>query len=192
MVTAHTVTYGAITNQMLVDCYISAPKTPKGQDGDEVKALWDTGAMVTCISETLAAKLALPVVGSMDITAANNVTVKTPVHCVQIRMGSFVVPCVDVAVLDMAGRGHDVIIGMDFMANGDTHISHHDGKTVLTFRQPSLEKCDFVEELELYNMCLKRHEINVLRKLPDKCACGSGKDYKNCHGKSAYNVDRKI
>lgn len=187
MVTAHTITYSSVVTRMLVECYISVPNTPAGSDGAKLKALWDTGATVTCISTTLVTKLSLPIVDRIDITVANNKKVGADVHCVQIRMDDFVVPCINVAALDMTGSGYDAIIGMDFMINGDTHISHYGGRTVLTFRQPSLETCDFVAEGQEVEKCRKIHEINIKKRLPDKCACGSGRDYKNCHGKSIYN-----
>lgn len=187
MITAYTHTYNSIERRIIVKCFVSAPKTPKGEDGEELKALWDTGASVTCISTKLSERLGLPVIDSMDITVADNRKVKADVHCVQLRMGSFIVPHVTAAVLNMDNCEHDVIIGMDFMINGDTSISHYGGKTVLTFRQPSLETKDYVEELNLWNKCLKHHNINIEKGLPDKCACGSGKDFKNCHGKSVYS-----
>lgn len=190
MITAYTHTYEGVVRRMLVNCFVSAPNTKEGEDGDELKALWDTGASLTCISTQLADKLGFPIVDSMTIRVADGKEVQSNVYCIQLRMGSFVVPYVMAAALDMDGSEHDVIIGMDFMVNGDTSISHYGGRTVLTFRQPSLETVDYVKELGEWNKCIRHHKMNVAKGLPDKCACGSGKEYKNCHGKSLYNENR--
>lgn len=101
-------------------------------------------------------------------------------------MGSFVIPMHKVVGLPMDNQEHSVIIGMDIISKGDLAITNFGGRTVLSFREPSLETIDYVAELDLQNKCDKLHVININNNRPDKCACGSGKDYKNCHGKSPY------
>lgn len=87
----------------------------------------------------------------------------------------------------MQNTGHDVIIGMDVMSQGDLTITNFNGHTVLTFREPSLETVNYVEEINEYNKCLKKHNVNILHHIrADNCACNSGKAYKNCHGQSVY------
>ena len=75
---------------------------------------------------------------------------------------------------------------MDVITIGDLSITNYQGQTFLTFREPSLEKIEYVAEIDQYNNYLKLHNINVLHRVPDKCPCGSGKNYKNCHGKTVY------
>ena len=76
---------------------------------------------------------------------------------------------------------------MNIIKQGDFSISNYNGKTTMTFRVPSLCEIDFVKDIEEANRYKKIHELNIRRKLPDKCGCGSGKLYKNCHGKGIYS-----
>jgi len=87
----------------------------------------------------------------------------------------------------MDGKSENMIIGMDVITKGDLSITNYQGQTFLTFREPSLDRIDYVAEIDQYNDCLKRHNINVLHHIrTDKCSCGSGKAYSNCHGQSVY------
>ncbi len=40
--------------------------------------------------------------------------------------------------------GDDVLIGMDIIGSGDFAVTNRDGRTVFTFRVPSVERIDFV------------------------------------------------
>lgn len=189
MITAYTHPYESIQSQVLIDCQISLPNS-NPEEGSIQKALWDTGAMVTCISTELAVRLGLLAIDETMVVGANNEPFKAPTYCVQVKMGSFVIPIHTVVGLPMEGNGHDIIIGMDIISKGDLSITNYSGRTVLSFRTPSLEVIDYVSEIDLQKKCNRIHEINERAKRPDKCACGSGKDYKNCHGNSIY-VKRK-
>ena len=48
-------------------------------------------------------------------------------------------------------------------------------------------RIDYVQEIAEHNKYKKIHEFNLAKRLPDKCGCGSGKLYKNCHGADIYN-----
>ena len=70
-----------------------------------------------------------------------------------------------------------VIIGMDIITNGDFSISNVSGKTIVTFRMPSIKEVDYVQEAnDTKSKVFGRAQRN------DPCPCGSGKKYKNCHG----------
>jgi hypothetical protein len=47
--------------------------------------------------------------------------------------------------------GAHALIGMDIITQGDLAISNVRGKTVLSFRMPSMVKVDFVEEIKRQN-----------------------------------------
>lgn len=186
MITAYTHAYGSIVRQIIVKCHLSVPGENE-KETDELNALWDTGAMTTCISEDMAERLGLTAVDSVPVIGANNEPFNAPVYAVRLRMGRFVIPLVTVLGLPMKDSGHDVIIGMDVTTRGDFTLTNYQGKTTVSFREPSLERIDYVTELNIQNKCEKIHAVNMAKKLPDKCGCGSGKDYKNCHGKSPYH-----
>lgn len=190
MITAYTHQYGSVQSRIIIDSQISLPNTDP-EKGVELKALWDTGAMVTCISTDLANRLGLMAIDETMVVGANNEPFKVPTFCVQIKMGSFVLPIHNVVGLPMEGNEHSMIIGMDIISKGDLSITNYSERTVISFRTPSLETIDYVHEIDLQNRCNKLHAINVKAKRPDKCACGSGKDFKNCHGSSVYAKAKK-
>ena len=71
-----------------------------------------------------------------------------------------------------------VIIGMDIITQGDFSITNVDGKTIASFRLPSIETIDYVKVLQ------KLKYANIGRN--DPCPCGkkdgAGKPikFKNC------------
>ena len=70
-----------------------------------------------------------------------------------------------------------VIIGMDVITTGDFSITNVGGKTVVTFRMPSIKMLDYVLEAhETQNKVFAKVQRN------DPCPCGNGKKFKNCHG----------
>ena len=178
MSTAYVHKATTILNRILVPCVID--KVNAGVSANpQVMALWDTGACKTCISETLAQQLGLMVEDQMDLTMADRSVHTSNVYSVQITMGEFTLPYIRVCDLPMANSGHDVIIGMDFMSQGDLSITNYKGKTILTFREPSLSNVDYVEELRLL---IKKHES--WKKVGNNlCPCGSQKPWEKCHGR---------
>ena len=80
-----------------------------------------------------------------------------------------------------------ILIGMDIISQGDFCISNFAGRTVMTFRRPSLETIDYCKEVADLKRYIKMHELNVKFNRPDKCGCGSGRLFSNCHGKNKYN-----
>lgn len=177
--TSYTHKETTLTRRILVQCHVAI----LGQNIDAApasKALWDTGATCTCISEDLANKLGLQPDDYTGVTGANNTPFSAPVYSVQLKMGKFILPYLRVVGLPMDGQEHDVIIGMDVMVRGDLSVSNYNGKTVLTFREPSIQTIDYVQELEKY----KAMRALWQKKGIDTCPCGSKRKWGNCHGKS--------
>ncbi len=176
--TAYTHTENIGARRILVECKVAILGQNIDQE-DKVRALWDTGAMCTCISENLANTLGLKPDDYGLVTGANNQPFCAPIYSVQLKMGHFVLPYLRVYGLPMEGQAHDVIIGMDLVTKGDLSITNCDGKTILTFREPSIQQIDYVKELDLYN---KMHQAWA-KSGNTKCPCGSKRQWKNCHGK---------
>ena len=164
--------------RLLVECRVAILGNDIDAE-DKVKALWDTGAMCTCISETLAQKLQLKPDDFGKVSGANNQPFDVPVYSVQLKMGHFTLPYLRVVGLPMDGQEHDVIIGMDVITKGDLSITNCDNHTILTFREPSILPINYVEELKK----LKQIHIKWMESGNQKCPCGSGKLWHNCHGK---------
>lgn len=178
MSTAYTFPNDRIVNRILITCNIDKPKTGESLSSSVV-ALWDTGATKTCISEALVHQLGLAPDDIMDLKMADSSIHQSNVYSVQITMGKFIIPFIRVCDLPMINTGHDVIIGMDVMNRGDLSITNYQGKTILSFREPSLNKIDYVEELAHY----KKMYLSRAKSGNHICPCGSNKLWKNCHGK---------
>lgn len=179
--TAYTHPEQTLVQRILVSCKIAILGT-NIDDTESVKALWDTGATCTCISVRYAEQLGLQEEDKQIVTGANNQPFEVPVYSVQLKMGRFVIPYLRVCGLPMDGQEHDVIIGMDLMTKGDLSITNYGGKTVLSFREPSLERIDYCKEIEEARKYRTIHQTQ-LKHGNNKCPCGSGKKWENCHGK---------
>lgn len=161
--------------------------------GNEIDSfgVWDTGATNSVITKAAAQRLGLAVISMVEVGGVHGKQT-VPVYFVQLTLNnqniSVQVRVSEGSVSSFSKEGDaEILIGMDIITLGDLSVSNFNGQTVMTFRIPSLTKIDYCEEVKEHNRCLKLHEINIRKNMPDKCACGSGKDYKNCHGKSLYH-----
>lgn len=184
MITAYRHSFNNIVNRILVDCSIDVPITEGA--GRAMRALWDTGACCTCIATRVAQEMGLVRINEKELIGANNQPFKADVYCVKLKMGHFVIDFLEVCGIPMEGKAENMIIGMDVITRGDLSITNYNGQTFLTFREPSLEKIDYVAEIEQHNRCLKAHNYKKKKGITDKCECGSGKSYSNCHGQTVY------
>ena len=53
---------------------------------------------------------------------------------------------IDVCESEIGNQGIGVLIGMDIIGKGDFAVSNYDGKTVFTFRTPSIKLTDYVQQ----------------------------------------------
>lgn len=173
--------YISIQNCIKTDVKITNPYTAKEIN---TLAIWDTGATNSVITRSKAMELGLMPVGKATVTGVHG-TKEVPVYLVKITLNNEnITVTTNVTECDELSDTGDtgMLIGMNIISMGDFAISNFKGKTIMTFRVPSICEIDYVGELRLYNKCLKAHESNVIHKnRNDKCACGSGKLFKNCH-----------
>lgn len=153
------------------------------------QGIWDTGATNSVITKRLASELHLPIREYTDVRGVGGVIPDVPVYLVDIKLNNEnivvrakVTECEELSTDKTVG----LLIGMNVITQGDFAISNFDGKTVMTFRVPSLERIDYVEDIAIRKHYRSIHELNIAKHLPDKCGCGSGRLYKNCHGKDLY------
>ena len=110
------------------------------------KALWDTGATQSCISDRLAGSLGLEMVGFVEIGSA------VGVHNVPFYHAHFLLPNrlvfhdMELIQFTYTDDDCDLIIGMDIMTQGDLALTNFEGRTVFSFRIPSLHTVDFEAE----------------------------------------------
>jgi len=160
---------------------ISVQNTKTGIE-ERTFAIWDTGATGSAITKSLAQKLGLIAISQTRVKGVHGYKDGINVYAVKIVLNnqnvSFILPVTECEQLteDDSCR---FLIGMDVISKGDFAISNFQGKTVIFYRVPSVQRMDFVEGIN-------SHTPFVADKIPgrnDPCHCGSGKKFKNCHGK---------
>jgi hypothetical protein len=101
-----------------------------------VRALWDTGATGSCISQGLARKLGLKAIDMWRLRGIHGVQ-SSPVYQIDILLPSNV-EIANARVCEFLDNGDfDVLIGMDIITLGDFVIMNNDKKTKVAFRIPS-------------------------------------------------------
>ena len=79
-------------------------------------------------------------------------------------------------------RGFDCLVGMDVITLGDFSVTNVAGRTMMSFRTPSIKTIDYVEDWRRVQFA------GVGRNAP--CPCGKTKQdgkpvkFKHCHGSS--------
>lgn len=58
---------------------------------------------------------------------------------------------------DIGNQGIDMLLGMDVILLGDFSVSSFGGKTTFTFRTPSKQKTDYVQQIRADNVIGQKH-----------------------------------
>lgn len=185
MVSALTYRFDSVKNEIISDVKI---KNGIGENTITTKGLWDTGAQNSAITKKAAVALGLTVLRKATVRGVHGVNVVN-VYSIEIILNNpnITVKCLVTECDELSNDGSvDLLLGMNVISKGDFVISNFSGKTTMTFRVPSLRDTDFVAEIADYNKIARIHEIESKRGI-EKCPCKSGKDFKNCHGKSIYH-----
>lgn len=109
------------------------------------RGLWDTGASKSSITQRIVDDLDLIPIGNTNISTANGIV---PVNTYLIDIGlpnRIIIPNIVVSCADL-GEDIDVLIGMDIIKHGDFAITNTNNSTTFSFRIPSIEEIDYVEE----------------------------------------------
>ena len=148
MANSFTTQYSGRASSLSLACGIS-PFDPLRPDHAQpaytkFKALWDTGATLSAVSERVWDRLKLEPVKRMWIQDANERRLcnASLVNLRLINQIAFLALTVTVQKL----RGIDILIGLDVIASGDFAISSIKGNTVVSFRYPSTGKIDLVRK----------------------------------------------
>ncbi len=176
-----TTTYTGLSRVLVNDVRVGEafdPKQPPKQLPPLFKAIWDTGATSSVITQKVIDQCGLKATGMTEVHTAQGPST-TETFLVGIFLPNDVVfPAVKVSRGVI--RDFDVLIGMDIIGRGDFAVTNKDGKTVFSFRMPSMECIDFVKQ--------SQHPTPVISAKVgrnDPCPCGSGKKYKRCCGTAA-------
>lgn len=147
-----------IVRELKNDIYISEIHDPATGPPEPIKkpyqAIWDTGATNTCITPRVVQELGLQPSGRAVVQVVGSGAAATAHEVATYLVNIFLpnnVEIIAVKVSENMLHGADVLLGMDIIAHGDFAITNYDGKTWWTFRVPSNEPIDFVEEIREHN-----------------------------------------
>lgn len=153
---AFTLRFDGRTNQLVTDIGISLPFNPQNQPNpippiNTFKAIWDTGATNSCITENVISALGLQPIGKIPNHTANGVR-ESNQYLVNVYLPNKVaIPMVRVIDCHQLTGGVDILIGMDIIGIGDFSITHADNKTTMSYRVPSIKTIDYVVEASRLN-----------------------------------------
>jgi predicted aspartyl protease len=150
----------------------------------KTKGIWDTGATGTVITQEVLDALQLKPFGRTKVSTASvsNETKETYLVNVYLK-ADLLIQGVEVTVGKIAAEhGINCLIGMDIITLGDFSLTNFEGKTCLSFRLPSQHSVDYVKKFQAEKEIIERH-FAAKRKFNTPCICGSGKKFKNCHGR---------
>ncbi len=143
------------------------------------KAIWDTGATGSVITTKVVDELGLAPI-TKTICRGVHSQERVNVYMVGMRLPNGVgIKSMRVTETPQLAGPFDILIGMDIINIGDFAVSNFGKKTSFTFRVPSCERFDFVENSPIINpiVAVKQQLRN------ERCQCGSGKKFKDCCGK---------
>jgi predicted aspartyl protease len=174
-VSALTRTYDTISNVLTLPVEI----TIKGANGTyTTEGIIDTGATGSVISQHIADTLKAIPQTFVKVHTASAQNVITPLYEADIEINKQVkITGLMVTSGDLI-QGAECLIGMDILSRGDLAVTNTNGQTCLSFRIPSIQRIDFIENA-------KARPVIVTRQpgCNDPCSCGSGKKFKHCCGK---------
>jgi len=180
-----TESYNGLRSVLTSNILISAAFNPASGSSPDPNTLpkfvaaWDTGATNTVITQKVAQMCGLLPTGMTEVRTAKG-KFFTNVYFAAIWLPNKVyVP--QLRVTEGILTDIDALIGMDIISQGDFAVSNKNGKTILTFRMPSIESIDFVKQQPPSLTVQSSVSNKVSRNSP--CPCGSGKKYKKCCGK---------
>lgn len=150
----------SILKEIITVCMVAKVSDPLSEESiiimpEKFTALWDTGATHSCISEKLIKKLGLiPYRTAIAKTAKHKY--ETNVYAVTIILFNekderVIFPFISASEgiftnedeqNDISKQEIDVIIGMDIITKGDFAITNLNGKTIFSFRYPSIGGID--------------------------------------------------
>ncbi len=164
-----TVTANGQRNVLATEASVFAKPSNDSNEGKKFEVIWDTGASKSAITIDVVQALDLKPIGRTVTQTAHG-----PREC-NVFLVSIMLPNgmgfrnVTVTEVELVGK-YNLLIGMDIIGTGDFAVTNLGGKTVFSFRCPSMIHIDFVKEFNAQNAPGRN----------DPCFCGSGKKYKQC------------
>jgi len=166
----------SIAHSLPTEVYVESASNPAGMV--EANALWDTGASRSLIRPEIAAKLNLKSISKTFMDTPSDKSVPSNVYLINVFLPNRA-KIMYIQALEGTPNSCDMLIGMDVIALGDFAVTNLNGKTMFSFRMPSMTEIDFTKHSHIEP--IRNENPKVGRN--DKCPCGSGKKFKQCCGK---------
>jgi uncharacterized protein YchJ len=183
---AFTTKFNGITDRIITEVKLTEafdPKHPPSPTPPLITsgALWDTGATRSVITPSIAKALGVVPTGTVTVNSAHGSN-QCNTYLVNVYLPNQVA-IYGVLVSECQDTPHfGAIIGMDIIAMGDLSITNVNGKSVMSFRIPSIHTIDYVAQADALRVQTQGRRVisgpRVGRN--DPCPCGSGKKYKKC------------
>ena len=143
---------------------------------EEFFAVWDTGAMTSCIKNSIAVKYDLPIRGELECTGVNGTTtVNTYLASLTLPNNAIINEIVLCSCDDSCLC--DILIGMDIITKGEFLVSTYNNLTTYSFQMPAIN-------LSSLDRIVFRGDIDINFHpafYPDMlCPCGSKIKFSDC------------
>lgn len=168
----------ALRSQVLISQAFDPSETenPAEHGCKRYNAIWDTGATGSVITEKVVQDCGLAPIGVTEVLTAGG-RVRANQYMVNVWLPNRVlIPNVLVTKGEL--EGISILIGMDIINQGDFAVTNKNRNTIFSYRHPSMKVIDFVKEAKKEGPT----RTGIVGK-NSPCPCGSGRKYKNCHGK---------
>ena len=153
---AFTTKYNGLVKQLVNDVHVGSPfDVERLERKDEIMqgsvAIWDTGATGSVITKRLVDLLNLKPISKQAVRGVTGEKLSN-VYMVHIMLpNNMLLTYVRVIECEDILGDSSLLIGMDIISLGDFSITNVKGKTVMSYRYPSLEVVDYVAQANSQN-----------------------------------------
>jgi len=132
------------------------------------KAIWDTGATNSVVTEKVVKELGLKPISKTEVHGVGDPKIEN-VHLVNLYLpNKMVVGYVRVTECNNLSGGGDILIGMDIIGMGDFAVTNINERTIMSYRLPSVKEIDFVKVAQIEKGKLKKRILGKEKKLLNK------------------------
>lgn len=142
-------------SQLITDVIILPPPPSPAKEysiqedkATHFKAVWDTGASSTAITQRVVDELKLAPTGMRQVHTASG-TVLSESYAVAVALPNrVIIPLINATKSDLGNCAIDVLIGMDVIGQGDFAVTEENGCTVMSYRWPHCATIDYNADAE--------------------------------------------
>ena len=120
----------------------------------KAKAVWDTGATLTCIRPALFQRIELPLLGAIGTKTMIGIGGKIEAPAILVNLfitATLVIEGCPAFIADLP-KGIDILIGMDIIGMGDFAVCNTENKTSFSFAMPPFpDRINFADKADFIN-----------------------------------------